>query len=610
MSLDIKNLDNKNFELLLQESISKLPSYSQAWTDYNTSDPGITLIELFAWLNDIDFYRLNRVNTQHYEAFLALAGIKKEDNTAAQVLLHFTSSYDIANYHEDEELKDLNPRYIVSMAKGSLASSEGLSFITQEAIEIYPRDFKILSLHAKEYGKEEKIREDNFYPFAKGLECGSYFTIELSHIVSESFSFYLQTHIYSDEVISKNTLNETLQWYHYDHSIKDWIAIENVDDSSNAFTKSGTITLPLSAPTHRLKCELISRDFYETPPLVKNLHLNTSLMKQEDRYEEFLAESNAYANQCFTLKATTNKGSIKVKVGRDEWQEVSTLKKQDASAKVFQIHNRTLCFGDGQYGKIPKKDLDIHCTYLSNAGSKGNLIKNSTWEVDNIKPYKGTLTADNFESAWGGKDSPSLQESLNNFQDSLKTIHRAVSLEDYEYLALHTPYTNLSKVKAYADPLKNHVTLILVPKSQDDKPQVSELTHTKVLNYLDNKKLLTTSLEIKKAKYQKVNLALTVFSSKQKPDILEKRIFEVLNTYLHPIYGGKETKGWSFSQNLYLSELYEVIASIEGVENIIELKINDSTNPVLEVDEMTLITKGEHTIIINGIDPVICRNIS
>lgn len=65
MPLPIPDLDTKNFDEYFEEARAALPALAPEWTDYNLSDPGITLLELFSWLNDIDTYRLNRVDRSH-----------------------------------------------------------------------------------------------------------------------------------------------------------------------------------------------------------------------------------------------------------------------------------------------------------------------------------------------------------------------------------------------------------------------------------------------------------------------------------------------------------------------------------------------------------------
>jgi hypothetical protein len=55
------NLDNRSFDDLVEELRAIIPRYCREWTDHNPSDPGITLIELFAWVADTLIYRTNRI---------------------------------------------------------------------------------------------------------------------------------------------------------------------------------------------------------------------------------------------------------------------------------------------------------------------------------------------------------------------------------------------------------------------------------------------------------------------------------------------------------------------------------------------------------------------
>ena len=77
MGLKIPNLDKKDFDKRMQEVMAKLPAYTDKWSDYNSSDPGVTIIELLAWIVDVNSYRLNRVKDEHYLALLNLLGTKQ-----------------------------------------------------------------------------------------------------------------------------------------------------------------------------------------------------------------------------------------------------------------------------------------------------------------------------------------------------------------------------------------------------------------------------------------------------------------------------------------------------------------------------------------------------
>jgi predicted phage baseplate assembly protein len=82
-------LDDRNFDDLVEECLLRIPRYCPEWTDHNISDPGITLVELFAWLTDQMLMRFNQVPRKNYIAFLELLGIRLQPPTPARVSLTF-----------------------------------------------------------------------------------------------------------------------------------------------------------------------------------------------------------------------------------------------------------------------------------------------------------------------------------------------------------------------------------------------------------------------------------------------------------------------------------------------------------------------------------------
>ena len=61
MKLPEIQLDDRRFQDLVSEARMKITRACPEWTEHNVSDPGITLIELFAWMTEMTIYRLNRV---------------------------------------------------------------------------------------------------------------------------------------------------------------------------------------------------------------------------------------------------------------------------------------------------------------------------------------------------------------------------------------------------------------------------------------------------------------------------------------------------------------------------------------------------------------------
>jgi WD40 repeat protein len=87
MPIPLPNLDDRTFADLVQEMRALIPRYAPIWTDHNASDPGIMLIELFAWLAESQIYRLNRIPTNSESRYLEMLGAVFNPARPAEVKL-------------------------------------------------------------------------------------------------------------------------------------------------------------------------------------------------------------------------------------------------------------------------------------------------------------------------------------------------------------------------------------------------------------------------------------------------------------------------------------------------------------------------------------------
>ena len=67
--LQIPNLDDITYEQLLQNAIHKIPQLTGEWTDFNLHDPGITTLEIYAWLTDMLNYYINASGDIHVKKY-------------------------------------------------------------------------------------------------------------------------------------------------------------------------------------------------------------------------------------------------------------------------------------------------------------------------------------------------------------------------------------------------------------------------------------------------------------------------------------------------------------------------------------------------------------
>ncbi len=89
MTLPLPDLDDRRWDDLVAEGRALIPVHAPEWTDHNVHDPGITLIELFAWIAETDVYQLNRVPAARHRKFLALAGFQPRAPRGARAAIAF-----------------------------------------------------------------------------------------------------------------------------------------------------------------------------------------------------------------------------------------------------------------------------------------------------------------------------------------------------------------------------------------------------------------------------------------------------------------------------------------------------------------------------------------
>ncbi|MEM6613162.1 MAG: putative baseplate assembly protein [Cyanobacteria bacterium P01_C01_bin.72] len=161
------NLDDRRYEDLLQECILRIPRYCPEWTNYNPSDPGITLIELFAWLTDQMLMRFNQVPRRNYITFLEMLGMRLQPPSPAQTKLTF---YLVSDLPQSYTI----PRGIeVATQQGN--NQPAVVFSTDEPLVIgQPRIDRLLSANTAEANPQVlRDRLTNFWTLQEGEWSGS-----------------------------------------------------------------------------------------------------------------------------------------------------------------------------------------------------------------------------------------------------------------------------------------------------------------------------------------------------------------------------------------------------------------------------------------------------
>ena len=368
------------------------------------------------------------------------------------------------------------------------------------------------------------------------------------------------------------------------------------------------------------------------------IYLNTIWATQSETIEdEILGSSDGSPNQKFSLLRPP---VIELKVWvkepllpedsstpyyKDEeggfwilWKEVDDLQYSSPLSRHYALDHATgeIRFGDGRIGLIPPIGKDnIKATYKTGGGKKGNV---AVGKIDTIvTPVAYVDKVKNHERASGGADIEDISNVLIRAPKRLKTRSRAITIEDYELLTKEAS-TEIAEVKVipnldnFGKYQPNWVTIIIVPESKASQPMPSKGLIKNVGDYIKERCPLTTHIQVIPPVYAKVDTDAVILIKKwELLSSIKKEVQEKIASFLHPLYGGIEGKGWEFGTIPCLSDFFFLLDKIPGVSYIKELKltirtfdqkliITSDSSPVLDVSPYVLVCSGTHNIILEG----------
>src|SRR6202043_1874643 len=148
VTLPAPNLDDRRFQDLVDDAKRLVQQRCPEWTDHNVSDPGVTLIETFAWMTDQVLYRLNRVPERNYIKFLELIGVRLFPPTAARAAITF--------WLAGPQPATVHIRPGTQVATLRTESDEAIAFTTIGDLPIVPTS---LSYLASSLAGEKEVRD-------------------------------------------------------------------------------------------------------------------------------------------------------------------------------------------------------------------------------------------------------------------------------------------------------------------------------------------------------------------------------------------------------------------------------------------------------------------
>jgi predicted phage baseplate assembly protein len=658
------NLDDRTWQDLVDELRALIPRYAPAWTDHNPSDIGVSLIELFAWLAEGVIYRLNRTPEKNYLAFLNLLGITRNPATPAYTYLTFTAGTDAVVvpagtqaqtpakegelpvvFETDEDVTVLPTSLKSAVLIGPYpAGASSSQYANASASLVGPPAAKyLLTLPPNQtvqlcLGFDQATAAEILLGMRLYLPASDAAQISVTWVYSQGTTQPLSWPTVAGAADATDALR-------HDGSARlnlpgDWAGQRPMAPPSDPSTPAWTTVTagdPSQAMTDaRFWLGMRVANTSTTPLAIgfDRILFNSALAHTAltIRSPELLGESTGEAFQTFPLsnRPLFRRADIEapyrdlvVQVGQVDppaWQTWTLV--DDLSAGPGQVYRVDPVVGEISFGNYDEQSRQGHGSippagsriralsyrYVA-AGAGGNVAPGQVTAIGTT--LAGTLpdgitNVTNLGAGLDGSDEEPIEDTLRRAPEELKIRDRAVTADDYEFLAreatndVHISRCLTPRLQASGGPgtppawskgdpwtfagivrAPGTVNVIVVPDQGASVPQPEPTPKLlrEVLGFLDQRRDLTAHLEVMGPRYLPIVVQVELVVWQQAIDAgadqnaVRADTLRKIMAFLHPTRGGPVGDGWQVGQPVFNSDLFRAIMPAEDTGYISSLQI-------------------------------------
>ena len=649
MALPLPNLDDRRFQDLVDDAKRQVQRRSPSWTDHNVSDPGVTLIELFAFMTDQVVYRLNRVPDRQYVAFLELLGVKLFPPTAARTGVTFwltAPQPDTVKIPISTQVATVRTE---SEAATVFETTADLAIVACSLSRVRSQiDGRAFRDHDETLAKEQR-----FTCFDEVPAPGNALYVGLSDAVpSCAVTLRFECRI---EGVGVDPLRPPLAWEAWDGD--EWVPCEVDHDETGGLNRDGDVVLHVPAGH---AASIIDRQRagwlrarvtepedgvprYSSSPSIGGVVAFTcggtiEIVNAERVDTDDLGTSEGIPGQRFGLRrqpVVPGTTPMVLEVALDdedwvEWQAVDDFASSgpddlhfilDAVAGVVDL-GPAVRLADGtleRHGAVPAKGARLRIRgYHTGGGDRGNVAARAVSVLRSSIPYVGRI--ENRRPAVGGVDGETLENAKVRGPLLLRTRGRAVTTEDFEHLA-RSAAPEIARVRAVAageGADAGSVRVLVVPtvvRAADARLRFEQLVPPeaalqRMTDRLEETRVIGTRVVVEPPVYRGVTVVAKLRArSRTNPARLQTAALDALYEYLDPITGGPDRDGWPFGRPVTAGELTAVLQGLRGTELVEDLRVFGA-DPVtgqrggqtnrLELEPTALVFSYEHQVLVEA----------
>lgn len=491
------------------------------WTDYNLHDPGITLLELFAWLFQNQQYQSGRISAEHRKKYLKLLGIVPVQRQPSHTFVAVACGE------------------AVRIPAGTRFYAGDICFENrreQMAVEGIFREFVSCSGQQRSVLVGEWLREGRgiaVYPFSHCPKAGCSLEIGLLAPLTKGVSHRLYMEFRQDYPVKRGLIDERAYDGHGFYPLaeiqmqymtqKGWAAATVEKDGTWGFLQNGSLVFRLDSPMDQDNCRLrflLKRSDYILAPCIVRMSLAMVKIWQQETLEaealprfqgtgfpgqRYDLEEDGIYRQDFRLRAENPEHPGEM----EDWELTEDFDCSGPEDRHFRLENGILEFGDGIHGIMPEGRIQV--THMARTlGERGNIKSGTVTRVD----LPGGLRLFHEQDASDGCREETAAEALERFRNGRqegRDLQRALTLQDYEELVMEIPGLLIEDCRGFClNPESKEIVLAVKPYSEQGRGVLNQAYERNLYRYLEEKRMIGTRLRLVSPDYYDVTIVCTV----------------------------------------------------------------------------------------------------
>jgi predicted phage baseplate assembly protein len=598
--IPLPDLDDRTWADLVAELRAQLPQTAPDWTDHNVSDPGITLLELYAWISEMLMFRLGRVPQSTSRSFLRHFGIELRPPAVARTVVAV-------------RLPPLAPAIRISAGQLVTDPAGEVRFSTTEPIDLSPAWLEQSPgertsrgvLIARGSGQVTNVTQTNrtqdgaFFPFGRAPHDGDSLELGFDRAPAPPgvrARLHVWTQTWVDDLVDQPVLRSmSSDWtrhpgietiWEYWAGALGWRSVAHVDDQTRGLTFSGPVTLAglddhRPGPRdglYRVRCRIVS-GASEYRPTLRRIAINA--VPAENAVVEVpgpLATSRGDAGQTYLLgHAPVVAGSLRLNVGGDPepWLDVSDWDRSGPFDRHVRLdpERGIVEFGDGRTGFVPAAGEAITVSAVRvGGGLPGNVAAGTLQRIGGI-----AAVVVQPHDASGGSPAESLGHARGRLVDRLATPQRGITANDLELLAIQVPGLAVRRARAVPEQhpaypgltVPGAVSLVVLTANSTASAAVVQAAQ----DWLDPRRPVGCELHVTAPSWRPVSVHATLLTDSTSGAELDTVAQAALDHFFHPLTGGPDGTGWPFGRDVFRTEVAAVLADVPGVARVVDLDL-------------------------------------